>query len=89
MSILTLEDLSTPALGALDRARTDVILGTSPLEAHGPHLPVGVDVFGARHLARALAERLVAARPGWRVVLGPVLPVGSFAFDAVGTVAVR
>src|SRR5256886_16895305 len=33
--------------------------------------------------------RLVAARPGWTVVLAPTLHLGSFTFDAPGTVSVR
>jgi creatinine amidohydrolase len=89
LSVYRLEELSTPALDALDRARTVVILTVSPLEQHGPHLPVGVDAFTARHFAEAIAERLVAARAGWTVVLAPTLFLGSFAFEAPGTVAVR
>lgn len=81
--------MSTPALDALDRARTVIVLTVSPLEGHGPHLPVGVDAFAARHFAEAIAERLVAARPGWSVVLAPTLHLGSFTFETVGTVAVR
>lgn len=89
MSVHRLEEMSTPALDALDRARTVVVLTVSPLEEHGPHLPVGVDAFAARHFAEAIAERLVAARPGWSVVLLPTLHLGSFTFDGVGTIAVR
>jgi creatinine amidohydrolase len=81
--------MCTPALDALDRARTAVILTVSPLETHGPHLPVGVDAFNARHLAEALAERLVGDRPGWSVILAPTLYLGSFTFDTVGTVRIR
>lgn len=88
-SIHRLEELSTPQLDALDRARTVVILTVSPLETHGPHLPVGVDAFTARHFAERIAERLVASRPGWTVVLAPTLYLGSFTFDTVGTVASR
>jgi creatinine amidohydrolase len=84
-----LEDLSTAALDALDRARSVVMLTVSPPEEHGPHLPVGVDLFAARHFAEAVAGRLVAARPGWNVLLAPTLPLGSFAFDAAGTLRVR
>jgi creatinine amidohydrolase len=84
-----MEEMSTPALDALDRTRTAVILAVSPLEEHGPHLPVGVDAFAARHFARAVAERLVAQRPGWSVVLAPTLHLGSFTFESVGTVSVR
>ncbi|MGH7355518.1 MAG: creatininase family protein [Candidatus Rokuibacteriota bacterium] len=89
MSIHLLEEMSTPSLDALDRARTAVFLTLSPLETHGPHLPLGVDAFAARHFAQSLADRLVAARPDWSVVLAPTLHVGSFTFDTVGTVAVR
>ena len=71
MSILRLEELSTPQLDALDRDRTVVILPVSPLETHGPHLPVGVDAFTARHFAEAVAERVVATRPGWSALLAP------------------
>jgi creatinine amidohydrolase len=89
MSVLRLEELSAPALDALDRSRTLAVVGVSPLEQHGPHLPVGVDYFVARHFAEAIAERLVARRPGWTVILTPTLPLGSFTFEAVGTIGVR
>ena len=89
MTVFRLEELSTPQLDALDRARTVVILTVSPLETHGPHLPLGVDAFTARHFAESVADRLVAARPGWSVVLAPTLHLGSFTFETVGTVAVR
>ena len=89
MSIHRLEEMSTPALDRLDRERTAIVLTVSPLEEHGPHLPVGVDAFAARHFARAVAERLVARRPGWSVVLAPTLYLGSFTFETIGTVSVR
>jgi len=89
LSIHLLEELSTPALDALDRERTAIVLSVSPLEEHGPHLPLGVDAFTARHLAQSIAERVVAERPGWSVVLAPTLHLGTFTFEAVGTVNVR
>jgi len=89
LSVHLLEELSTSALDALDRTRTAIILTVSPLEQHGPHLPLGVDAFAARYFAEAVAERLVQARPGWTVVLAPTLHIGSFTFDSVGTVTVR
>ena len=89
MTVHRLEELSTPGLDALDRERTVVILSVSPLETHGPHLPLGVDAFTARYFSEAIAERVVASRPGWAVVLAPTLHLGSFTFDTVGTVRVR
>ena len=89
MSVLHLEELTAPALDALDRRRTLAVVGVSPLEQHGPHLPVGVDYLAARHFAETIAERIVARRPGWTVVLTPTLPLGCFTFEAVGTIPVR
>lgn len=89
MTVHLLEEMSTPALDALDRGRTVILLTVSPLEEHGPHLPVGVDAFAARHFAESLAERLTAARPGWTAVLAPTLHLGSFTFDSVGTIRIR
>jgi creatinine amidohydrolase len=89
LTVLKLEELSTPQLDALDRTRTVVILTVSPLETHGPHLPLGVDAFTARHFAEAIAGRVVGTRPGWSAVLAPTLHIGSFTFDTVGTVTVR
>ena len=78
-----------PALDALDRARSLMIITVSPLEEHGPHLPLGVDAFTARHFAELIAGRLVSERLGWSAVLAPTLHLGSFTFEAVGTVTVR
>jgi len=89
LSVYLLEEMSTPALDALPRERTVIILAVSPLEQHGPHLPVGVDAFTARHFSEALAEQLVKDRPGWSVVLAPTLHLGSYTFDTVGTIRVR
>jgi creatinine amidohydrolase len=81
--------MSMPALDALDRERTLVVLTASPLEEHGPHLPLGVDAFTARHFAQQVGERLVRLRPGWSAVLAPTLYLGSFTLDGVGTVTIR
>src|SRR5262245_45855201 len=81
--------MSMPALDALDRERTLAVLTVSPLEEHGPHLPLGVDAFTARHFAHEVAARLTAARPDWSAVLAPTLYLGSFTLDGVGTVSVR
>jgi len=89
LSVRLLEEMSTLALDALDRSRTVVVLTVSPIEEHGPHLPLGVDAYAARHFAEGLGERLVAARPGWTVVLAPTLHLGSFTFNAPGTIRIR
>jgi creatinine amidohydrolase len=87
--ILTLADLSFTALDALDRDTTVVLFTVSPLEEHGPHLPVGTDLFEAEFLGAELAQRIIETKPGWTVLIGPPLPVGASAFDHAGTLLVR
>src|SRR5579863_9389078 len=84
-----LAGLSYTALDALDRARAVVIFTVSPLEEHGPHLPVGTDLFEAEFLAGELAKKIIEQKPDWTVLLGPPLPFGASAFDHAGTLLVR
>jgi creatinine amidohydrolase len=87
--ILRLAELSFTRLDALDRRRTVVIFAVSPLEEHGPHLPVGTDLFHAEFFSQELARRLLKEKPDWTVLLGPPLPIGASAFDQAGTLLVR
>jgi creatinine amidohydrolase len=87
--ILHLAELSYTSLDALDRERTVVIFTVSPLEEHGPHLPVGTDLFEAEFLGEELGKKILEQKPGWTVLLGPPLPFGASAFDHVGTLLVR
>jgi creatinine amidohydrolase len=44
-----------------------VIIGIGAIEQHGPHLPLGMDSWGARHFIHAVAERTnsVCVHPCW------------------------
>jgi creatinine amidohydrolase len=94
--VLNLENLTAPELDALDREATVFLLTFGNLEAHGPYLPVGSDLF----LATGLRDRVVAEvrkrQPERDLVLVPLFPLGEggandFAGqpDHVGTFAVR
>jgi creatinine amidohydrolase len=87
--VFRLAELSFTRLDALDRRRTAVIFTVSPLEEHGPHLPVGTDVFISDFFAQELARRIVELKPGWTVLIGPPLPLGASAFEQAGTLLVR
>src|SRR5712692_3662307 len=88
-NIHRLAELSFTRLDALDRRRAVVIFAVSPLEEHGPHLPVGTDLYDAEFFSEELAKRILEAKPGWTVLLGPSLPVGASAFDHAGTLRGR
>jgi creatinine amidohydrolase/Fe(II)-dependent formamide hydrolase-like protein len=60
---------------ALARAKTVVVLPGGILEEHGPYLPSFADGYMSDHLTDALA-RALAARPGWTVLLFPLIPLG-------------
>lgn len=91
--ILEWQHLTGPRLSALDRARTVVLVSCSPLEVHGPHLPVFADLRESEGLLLRTAEKLcrrsgdigfVRLPPVW--VAADVLPHrGSIKFDP-GTV---
>jgi len=87
--ILRLAELSFTRLDALDRATTVVIFAASPLEEHGPHLPVGTDLLNAEFFSEELARQILENKPGWTVLIGPSLPIGASAFDHAGTLLVR
>ena len=87
--IFRLEELTFTELEALDRNRAVVLFTVSPLEEHGPHLPVGTDLFTADSICKKLAGRIIEAKPGWTVLIGPTLPIGASAFDRAGTLLAR
>jgi creatinine amidohydrolase/Fe(II)-dependent formamide hydrolase-like protein len=57
--ILRWETLSKTRFDEIDRARAVVLLTCSPLEVHGPHLPLGADALEGE----GLAERLLRFLP--------------------------
>jgi creatinine amidohydrolase len=73
---LEFEKLTAKQIDALPRERTVFFFGVGPLEDHGPHLPVGLDVLEARATCLRAAERLENELPGWQGVVMPSLPLG-------------
>jgi creatinine amidohydrolase len=49
-----------------------VFILSGPLEQHGPHLPLGTDLFQAAFVRDAIARRVL--RAGWNVLVAPTLP---------------
>lgn len=85
------EELTWPEVSALDKDRTIIFLPLSPIEEHGPHLPLGTDFFAARDIAAAACELVLEEDPGLEVVLMPVIPLGccGITADFPGTVSLR
>jgi creatinine amidohydrolase len=84
-----LERLNYKEAEELAGKRAVVLLPISPLEAHGPHLPLGVDFFGASTLAELSAAMLM--EKDVPVVVAPVLPyaLANVAMPFAGTVSLK
>ena len=86
MKEIWLERMTYEEAEAYARAGALVMLPLSPLEAHGPHLPLGTDFFGAKNLAEQSAELL--NQQGIKTLIAPVLPyaLADVAMPFAGTV---
>lgn len=75
--VLHAEDITYKQVRAFDPDHTIAFLPVSALEVHGPHLPLGMDMFTARWMAEETARAFAAAHPDWTVVRFPPLTLGT------------
>ena len=73
---LELEKISAARLNLLKPEQTVFFFPVGPIEDHGPHLPMGLDLLEAGRLATLAAERLEKELQGWTAVMMPALPLG-------------
>lgn len=90
IKIIKFEELSWKQIDELDRNKTIFFLPISPLEEHGPHLPVGTDLLAVRDAATEAIKILNKQKPDLNYVILPVVPVGycKFNTDFPGSVSV-
>ena len=84
-----LEKINSIQLQKLAEANAVVVLPISPLEEHGPHLPLGTDSIFARYFARMAAEIVTKSEPDTPVVIAPLVPVGTHVYRFMGSVFIR
>ena len=84
-------NLTWMELEALDKNHSIVLVPLSPIEEHGPHLPLGTDIFGAQDIAETAAGYLCEKNPLLQVVLSPTIPLGCapITADFPGTISLR
>lgn len=73
---LELVAMSAEKFERLSRAQTVFFFPVGPIEDHGPHLPMGLDLVEASALCKNAAEKLEKDMPGWTGVLMPPAPLG-------------
>ena len=88
--IIKFEELSWKQIDKLDRKKTIFFLPISPMEEHGPHLPVGTDLLAIREATTEAIKILNKTKPGVTYVLLPSYPIGfcKFNTDFPGSISV-
>jgi len=81
--IYRVEEMNTQQIRALDREKTVVLLPGGILEEHGPYLPSFSDSYMNQRLTQEVANAIVA-RPGWKVLLFPLNPLGTGGANEIG-----
>jgi creatinine amidohydrolase len=91
LKIIQLEELNWKQLDSYDRNKTIVFIPFSPLEEHGPHLPIGTDLLTARDAAKEAIRVINKKKPELISVLFPAIPLGysKMASDFPGTVSTQ
>jgi len=79
--IIKFEELSWKQIGQLDKNKTIFFLPISPMEEHGPHLPVGTDYLTSRDAVTEAIKTLNAKKPELTYVLLPAIPLGYCEFN--------
>jgi len=88
--ILKFDQLTWKQIQDLDTSETVFFLPISPLEEHGPHLPVGTDYITAQDIALASMKQIHHKHPSFTCVMLPAIPLGFTGFntDFPGSVSV-
>lgn len=77
------QDMTTSEIAALERGKTVVLLPGGILEQHGPYLPAFTDGYINQDLTKQIANSIIK-RPGWRVLIFPIIPLGSGGANEIG-----
>ncbi len=86
--LLSYVRLTLPEIEALDRKRTIFLMAVSPIEVHGPHLPLGTDIFVSEELLRRYSAALQEEYPDYNLIELPPLYLGADALPVKGSLSV-
>ncbi len=81
--VFRVQDMNAEQIRSLDRQKTAVLIPGGILEEHGPYLPAFTDGYMSVRMTEELAAA-IAARPGWKVLVFPMVPLGAEGFNNLG-----
>ena len=73
----------------LNRDKTIFLMALSPLETHGPHLPVGTDLIVAEQLLLKYENVLNEKYPDFTIIKMPSLPFGGSLLPVEGSIEIK
>jgi creatinine amidohydrolase len=81
--VFRIAEMNTRQIQALNLQKTVVLIPGGILEEHGPYLPSYTDGYAIDAYTLDLSNAIVA-RPGWKVVLFPQIPLGNDPANTIG-----
>lgn len=76
MSILKMEEMTWKEVESLDKKKSIIFVALSPIEEHGPHLPLGTDYICAKDLLKETVNNLEKQNKEYNYIIHPSFPIG-------------
>ncbi len=89
-NFLKYEELTWKKISELDKNKSVFFLPISPMEEHGPHLPVGTDFLIISDAVKEAIKTINDKKPEYTCILMPAVPLGfcKFNTDFPGTISI-
>lgn len=87
--LLEYKNLKYTEIDKFNRDKTIFLMALSPLETHGPHLPVGTDLIVAEKLLERYEKELKKKFPEYNIIKLPSLPLGSSLLPVEGSIEIK
>lgn len=87
--ILKLEEISSFDYKKLDRNKTLFFINLSPIENHGAHLPLGMDILQSGAIVEGISNKFQQNYPDWNIVICPVISMGVGTMFGQGSINIR
>jgi len=87
--LLEYKKMTYEEINNLNRDRTIFLMALSPLETHGPHLPVGTDLIVAEELLKKYDQELSQKYPNFEIIKMPSLAFGGSLLPVEGSIEIK
>ncbi|MFV3013176.1 creatininase family protein [Clostridium botulinum] len=91
MSIVNMEKITWKEIDNLDKDKSVIFVALSPIEEHGPHLPLGTDYISAKDLLKTVIDNLEKQNNAYNYIIHPSFPIGynECAMNYPGTISFK